>query len=65
MHPRSGERYVALTLLAMVLFSPLVPALCARLGFVVGLPAIFTGLFVVWIAVVALLALLVRRRGER
>jgi hypothetical protein len=59
---RTGERLVALALLGFLLFNYPVLSLFDTGGQVLGIPLLYAYLFVSWGLLIALMALVVRRR---
>ena len=64
MDPRRPERLVALFLLGALLFSPALLAVFARPATLLGMPSLFVYIFVAWVAVIGLLALVSRGAGR-
>ncbi|CAO3407458.1 hypothetical protein [Azospirillum largimobile] len=60
--PRRGERMAGLFLLAAVLFSPPLLGLFGVEGRILGVPALYAGVFGIWAAVILLAALAGRTR---
>ena len=58
---RKSERLVALALLGLLLFDYPLLSLFSTEGRVLGIPVLYAYLFAAWTAVVALIALIVRR----
>jgi hypothetical protein len=59
---RTGERLVALALLGFLLFNYPVLSLFSGGGRVLGIPLLYAYLFASWALLIALMALVVRRR---
>ncbi len=60
-----GQRLVAAFLLGLLLFNYPLLAVFNRAGDVLGVPALYAYLFAAWAVLIALLALIVERRGGR
>ena len=61
---QKAQAFVALCLLGTLLFNYPFLALFNRPAFVLGIPIFYAYLFVVWAALIALMAWLVERDGE-
>jgi hypothetical protein len=59
-----GDRLIALFLLGVLAFSPPLLAIFNTDSLVLGVPLLFLYLFGAWIAVIALVATVLRPRGE-
>ena len=62
-HGRKGERLVALALLGFLLFDYPLVSLFSTEGTLLGVPVLYAYLFTSWAALIALMALVVRRSG--
>jgi len=58
-----GQRLAALCLLGFLLFSYPLLAVFNVQGTVLGIPVLYAYFFVVWAALIALMALVIERRG--
>lgn len=67
MHRRAltGQRLVALFLIGCLLFNYPVLSLFDRLSTLFGVPLVFAYLFAVWAGLIALMAWVLERHGER
>jgi len=61
----SGQRLVAVFLAGLILFNYPVLSLFDRFAVIAGIPLVFAYLFAAWAALIALMAWVVERRGER
>jgi hypothetical protein len=62
-HGRKGERLVALALLGFLLFDYPLLSLFSTDRTLLGVPVLYAYLFMSWAALIALMALVVRRSG--
>jgi hypothetical protein len=62
-HGRKGERLVALALLGFLLFDYPLVSLFSTEGTLLGVPVLYAYLFTSWAALIALMAVVVRRSG--
>ena len=62
-HGRKGERLVALALLGFLLFDYPLVSLFSTEGTLLGVPVLYAYTFTSWAALIALMALVVRRSG--
>jgi hypothetical protein len=62
-HGRKGERLVALALLGFLLFNYPLLSLFSTDRTLLGVPVLYAYLFTSWAALIALMALVVRRSG--
>ena len=62
-HGRKGERLVALALLGFLLFNYPLLSLFSTDRTLLGVPVLYAYLFASWAALIALMALVVRRSG--
>jgi hypothetical protein len=62
-HSRKGERLVALALLGFLLFNYPLLSLFSTDRTLLGVPVLYAYLFTSWAALIALMALVVRRSG--